>query len=158
MECINKAKDGADILVDYCCGALSGTRATEIVKHIADCGDCRRLVEAQRELWRTLDQWAVPEVSQNFDARLYARIAQEESGPAWQRWARRILQPAVPVAVWKPAVSLVAACAMLAVGLMVRTPEPVENPIQVRSAEHVDIEQVASALDDLEMLTPRSAM
>jgi len=152
-----KAKDGAEVLVDYCSGALSGVRAAEIVRHIADCGDCRRVVEAQREVWRTLDQFAAPEVSPNFDVRLYARIAQEESAPSWKRWARRILQPAVPVAVWKPAVSLAAACAMLAVGLMVRLPDQAEKVPQVH-AEHVDIEQVASALDDLEMLTPRSAM
>src|SRR5579872_1158919 len=104
MECITKAKDGADVLVDYCSGALTGARAAEVVKHIADCGDCRTLVEAQRELWRTFDQWTPPEVSEDFDVRLYRRIAQEESAPAWKRWARRILQPAVPVAVWKPAV------------------------------------------------------
>src|SRR5690349_2935384 len=125
MECIKKMKDGADVLVDYCSGTLNGPRAAEIVKHIADCGDCRQLVEAQRELWRTLDQWAPPEVSQTFDARLYARIEQEESAPVWKKWARRILQPAVPVAVWKPAVSLAAVSAMLAVGLMVETRRPV---------------------------------
>jgi anti-sigma factor RsiW len=157
MECVTKAKDGAEVLVEYCSGALSEVRAREMEQHIADCSGCRQLVESQRELWRTLDAWAAPEVSENFDARLYARIAQEQSAPPWKQWVRRIFEPAVPVAMWKPAVSLAAACAVLAVGLVVRTPAGSEQPKQIR-AEQVDIEQVASALDDLDILTPHAAM
>jgi anti-sigma factor RsiW len=162
MECIAKSKDGADVLVEYCSGAMNAARTAEVEKHTAECADCRRVVEAQTELWQTLDGWRPPEVSENFDARLYARIAREESAPSWKKWARRILQPAVPAGVWKPAVSLAAACAVLTVGLMVRTPNPSEQGTQLRpekmSSEPVDIEQIANALDDLEMLTPGSAM
>src|SRR5579862_8849601 len=157
MECVIKAKDDAEVLVDYCSGALSEARAAEIEQHIAECAECRRMVEAQRELWRTLDRFTAPEVSPNFDARLYARIAREQSAPLWKQWARRIFVPPVPLAMWKPAVSLAAACAVLAVALVVRTPNPPERVTQIR-AEQVDIEQVATALDDLEMLTPHSAM
>lgn len=158
MECVTKHRDGADVLIDYCSGVLDGARAQEIERHIAECAGCRKIVEAQRELWQTLDRFAAPEVSSNFDARLYARIAEEEAAPAWKRWMLRIFAPAVPVAVWKPAVSLAAAGAVLAVALAVRTPGVSEKVPQVRAEHAVDIEQVADALDDLEMLTPASAM
>jgi len=162
MECITRTKDGAEVLVEYCSGALNAARAAEIKKHIAACGACRTIVEAQRELWQALDGWTAPAVSEDFDARLYARIAREESAPSWKQWARRLLQPAIPVAIWKPAVSLAAVCAVLTVGLMVRTPDPSEQGSQTYiheiHSEPVDIEQVANALDDLEMLTPGSAM
>ena len=98
----------------------------------------------------------MPEVSQRFDARLYARIAEEEAAPVWTRWMRRFFQPAVPVPMWKPAVSLAAACAVLGVGLAFHTPVAHDAAKQVR-ADNVDIEQVANALDDLEMLTPNSS-
>jgi hypothetical protein len=115
------------------------------------------MVEAQREVWSALEGFGAPAVSADFNARLYARIAQEQSEPAWRKWARRIFQPALPVPMWKPAVSLAAAAAVLAIALAVRTPEPVQAPKQVR-AEMVDIEQVANTLDDLEILTPSSVM
>ncbi len=158
MECLKKAKDGTEILIEYCAGTLSATRSGELARHVAECSECRNLVEAQRELWLSLDRYAAPEVSLDFDARLYARIAEEESAPAWRRWMKRIFEPAVPVAIWKPAVSLAAMCAALAAGLMLRVPSVHEPQPQVHAEHAVDIETVASALDDLEMLTPRSAM
>ena len=158
MECLTKTRDGAEVLVEYCSGDLSAPRSGEIARHVAECAGCRNLVEAQRALWRSLDRYAAPEISPDFDARLYARIAEEESAAPWRRWVRRVFDPAVPVAMWKPAVSLVATCAVLAVGLMLRAPNANDPIPQVRAEHAVDIETVASALDDLEMLTPRSAM
>jgi hypothetical protein len=155
MECpINKK--GAEIVIDYCAGALDERVNADFEKHLIDCVPCSRLVDAQREVWETLDHWTPPQVSQNFDAKLYAKIAQENSSPAWLRAIRRFFQPAVPIAAWKPAVSLAAACAMLAVGLVVRTPHAADNGPQMR-VEHVDLEQVQSALDDLDVLMPPSA-
>jgi anti-sigma factor RsiW len=163
MECVTKMKDGADVLIDYASGALNAGRAAEFEQHIAGCPACRDLVEAQRGLWRTLDAWPAPEVSPQFDARLYARIAQEDALPAWKQWVRRIFQPAVPMATWKPAVSLAAACAILTVALAtemqhVQLPQQKAQAPQVRVERAVDIEQVADALDDLEILVPGSAM
>jgi anti-sigma factor RsiW len=161
MKCLTKTRDGAEVLVEYCSGDLSAARSGEVARHVAECSECRNLVEAQREVWRSLESYAAPEVSPDFDARLYARIAEEESAPAWRRWVRRVFEPAVPVSIWKPAVSLALACAVLAVGLVVRVPnasEPATFVHQINTEHGVDIETVANALDDLEMLTPASAM
>lgn len=157
MECVTNAKGKDGILLDYCSGALDQARAAEIERHIAGCAACKQAVEAQRAVWLALDQYMAPEVSQDFDARLYARISEEDAAPLWKKWTRRILKPAVPVSVWKPAVSLIAACAVLAVALTVQTGNAPEKTPQIRT-EQVDIEQVATALDDLEILTPHSAM
>lgn len=153
MECpIYKA---AEIAIDYCAGTLESSRSVEFELHLNHCAECSRVVNAQRELWETLDRWASPAVSSNFDAHLYARIARENSSPGWVRWMRRVFQPPVPVVAWKSALSLAAACAVLAAGLVVHAPHPANNRQQVR-AEHVDIDQVQTALDDIDVLMPPS--
>jgi len=151
------SRESAGILLDYCARKLEPPDKAEVERHLEQCAACRQVVAAQRGLWDTLDQWAPPNVSMEFDARLYARIKQEEAAPSWTKWARRVFQPPIPVALWKPAVSLAALCAVLTVGLVVRTPAPVDHASQVR-AESVDIEQVARTLDDLDLLTPASTM
>ena len=87
MDCIKNNKQGVEILTDYCAGSLNPKVAFEIDTHIQRCAECREMVEAQRTVWEMLDAWTPPEVSQNFDARLYARIAEERALPVW-RWVR----------------------------------------------------------------------
>jgi anti-sigma-K factor RskA len=157
MFCMTQSKEGAEILMDYCARTLDPVRKAEVDRHIEVCAECRGMVESQTELWETLDQWQTPPVSPSFNARLYARIAGEEAEPGWRKWARRITHPAEPVAIWKPAVSLAAACAVLAVALTVHAPQP-HNPTPQMHADQVDIEQVAKALDDLDILTPFNSM
>ena len=150
-------KEGAEILIDYCAGTLDPVRKAELERHIESCANCRALVEKQTELWETLDQWRKPAVSPDFNARLYARIAREEEAPGWKNWARRIFEPATPVAFWKPLASLAAAGAVLALALAVYMPQPHSTAPQIH-AEQVDIEQVARALDDLDILTPTNPL
>jgi anti-sigma-K factor RskA len=175
MDCIKNNKQGVEILTDYCAGILDPKVAFEIDTHIAQCADCRELVEAQRTVWEMLDAWTPPEVSRNFDARLYARIAQERALPVWRQWFERVFRPATPYQLWKPAVSLAAAGAVAALALLVvpggltdRTPftEPAPSAHKTPSAfknttvqvpagsEDIDLDQVQQALDDMDLLTP----
>jgi anti-sigma-K factor RskA len=175
MDCIKNNKRGVEILTDYCAGILDPAVAFEIDTHSAQCAECRKLVEAQRTVWEMLDVWTPLEVSQNFDARLYARIAEEQAEPAWRRWLRRVFLPPTPHRVWKPAISLAAAGAVVALVVAVR---PVIMPDQVpfahtppstsktesyksttvqaamTSSEEIDLEQLQQALDDMELLAP----
>src|SRR5580704_2245694 len=112
-----------EILVDYCAGTLDTDRAAEFARHMQACEACRRVVEAQSEVWGALDSWTPVEVSPDFDARLYARIAQESAAPPWKQWLRGILPPAVPFPLWQPAVPLAAVCAVMAAGLLVHAPQ-----------------------------------
>ena len=154
MEC-PIYKNAAEIIIGYCAGTLEPRQRAEFERHFNGCAECSRVVNAQREVWETLDRWTPPAVSQDFDVRLYARIAREDAAPGWVRWLRRMFQPPVPRAAWKPAVSLAVACAVLAAGLVVRAPHAGEGAQQVR-AEHIDIEQVQTALDDIDVLMPPS--
>jgi anti-sigma-K factor RskA len=153
MDCLLNTRNGAETLLEYCAGTLGATQVAEFEAHLTECAECRRVVEAQRSVWIALDHYAVPEVSSNFDQRLYAGIARLDAAPWWRKAWQSMFDPALPWAAWKPAVSLAAACAVLAVGFLVRLPEPSDPGKQAR-VEAVDIEQVEQALEDLDMLTP----
>ena len=153
MNCPTKGNEDAEILLDYCAQTLSPLQTEEFEIHLKQCADCSRLVAAQKEVWGALDTWTPVPVSSNFDARLYARIAEEQTAPAWQLWLRRVFHPPVPYPLWKSAVPLLAACAVLAAGLAVRTPNAKIVQHQLR-ADKVDIEQVEQTLEDFDILTP----
>src|SRR5712692_1870527 len=102
MTCPTKTSR-AEVLLDYCAGTLDAARAAEFARHVEACDGCRRVVEGQREVWGALDGWMPVEVSPDFDARLYARIAQEQAAPPWRRWLRAIFRPSVPYPFWRPA-------------------------------------------------------
>jgi len=142
MMCPTKDKQSAEILLEYCAGTLDPDRALEFEKHAAQCAECGRQVASQRALWQTLDHWTPAEISPDFDARLYARIAREEAAPQWKRWFTWG---------WKPALLMAAACAAIVIGLFVRQPQPPAR------TDTVDIDQVEHALEDLDMLTPLPA-
>jgi hypothetical protein len=84
MECLMQSQSGAQTLLDYCSGALEPAAAAEVRRHAEICENCRLVVEAQREVWDRLGQWSAPAVSQDFNKRLYARIAQENEAPRWR--------------------------------------------------------------------------
>jgi len=156
MRCIKETKEGAELLLDFCAGSLDRARSSEFERHIASCEECRESVNAQQAVWETLDQWKTPAVSADFNERLYARIAEESVG--WRKWVPAILRPAVPYPIWKPA-ALTAACAVLMAGFLVHEPNAPYAPHAGETApqadtEKVDIEQVATALEELDMLTP----
>jgi anti-sigma factor RsiW len=142
MMCPTKDKQNAKILLEYCAGTLDPDRALDFEKHAAECAGCGREVASQRALWQTLDQWTPAEISPDFDARLYARIAREDAAPLWKKWL---------VWGWKPALVTAAAGAAILIGLFMRQPQPPSR------TDTVDIEQVEHVLEDLDMLTPQPA-
>jgi hypothetical protein len=107
------------------------------VKHGPDveCADCRGFAAVSERL----DEFAAPEVSPGFDARLYARIAAEEARKPW--WYRLLWPPIAPVAV----------AAVAAVIMFVHVPG---HQDAAKHESKADIEQVAQAVDDLDLLVP----
>jgi anti-sigma factor RsiW len=150
MLCLNNTKESVQLLLDFCAGKMERARVAELEQHLANCGACRELVAKQRTVWDALDQWTPPAVSPEFNARVYALVARESSG--WRTWLPGVLQPAVPYSIWKSA-ALVAACAVLAIGFVVRAPQTREAA-PVADSEKVDIERVANTLEELDMLIP----
>ena len=100
-----------------------------------ECPDCRGFAA----VWERLDEFAAPEVSPGFDARLYARIAAEEARRPW--WYRLLWPPVAPVAV----------AAVAALVMFLHVPG---KPDAAKQAGTTEIEQVAQAVDDLDLLTP----
>jgi hypothetical protein len=101
----------------------------------AECADCRGIAA----VWERLDEFAAPEVTPGFDARLYARIAAENARRPW--WYRLLWPPVAPVA----------AAVVAALVLFLHVPG---KPDAAKQASKSEIEQVAQAVDDLDLLTP----
>jgi hypothetical protein len=137
MICLSKNEQGADLLAGYLAKTLDASRTAELARHIQECADCRGLAT----VWERLDEFAVPEVTPGFDARLYARIAREEARVSWASWRRWLWPPVAPLA----------AAAVVALALFLHVPRTPDASKQASSAE---IEQVAQAVDDLDLLTP----
>jgi anti-sigma factor RsiW len=150
MICLKDSLQGAEILTDYCAGALEPIRAAELEAHLHECAACRGEVDAQRNLWNALDVWPPVEVRPGFDARLYARIGAEGKQPWWASVTRppfrRTLIPAA------------AAAAVLAVALLNWSPanNSVSHAPSAAVTERLDLQQVEQALDDMDLLTPVS--
>jgi hypothetical protein len=152
MTCLCKDHDGIERLTEYLGGACTAERRAELELHAQECVECRGLLRA----WNALDEYAAPEVSPDFDAKLYARIGQEKLGwwSGQRTWWQKTLWPSGPLAWWKPAIP-VAACAALLIALLTRVPTstPVDGSKQAK-AEPVNIEQVEQALEDMDLLAP----
>jgi anti-sigma factor RsiW len=135
MICLNKNELGAELLTAYLAKTLDAAGMAEVENHLRGCAECRGLAD----VWARLDEFSAPEVSAGFDARLYARIAAEDARRAsgWRRW------------LWRPAIPLVAAGALAGLALLMvpRTPDV------AKTSPTIEIEQVAQALDDMELLT-----
>lgn len=147
MICLSKNKDGADILVEYFDRTLDAERTAELEEHVAECAECRELVAVRS----ALDDWQAPEVSADFDAKLYARIAEESRAPWWKRAF------ALQGFGWKSAIPVAAGCAVLALALMIHDPDGgpvVPAPDTKAKLEMVNMDQVEQALDDLDLLAP----
>jgi len=157
MTCQMKSRKRAELLVGYCAQTLPEAQAAEFESHLKSCEECKRLVAAQRASWKTLDDWTPAEIAPEFNARLYARIEAEQAESWWRRLLIHVTHPLTPLSFyWKPGVSLAAACAVLAVGLMVHIPN-LGNPTAEVHVNKVDIEQAEKTLEDLDMLTPPPA-
>ena len=131
MTCLSKNEKGPELLAGYLAKRLDPAQTAEMDRHFAECPDCRGFLTA----WERLDEFDAPEVTPGFDARLYARIAAEE---ARRPWWRRLM--------WGPVVPLAAAAALIAIAFIVQMPRHADV------AKQVNIEQVAQAVDDLDLL------
>jgi anti-sigma factor RsiW len=143
MQCPQTNGD-AELIIAYAARTLD--RDTEIAfeRHLQSCGTCRRLAAQQSAVWSALDELRPVPVSGNFDVRLQQRIVQEQQMGWWRRLLRADWS-------WGPAMPVAAAGAVLIVAFLVKDSGP-SAPPQQQVQPQLQIEQVESALDDMDML------
>jgi len=144
MRCPLKGSDGAETIVGYVAGGLRLEEASVFERHLRACALCREAVSAQEAVWRALDAWQPVPVSPEFDRKLFHRIAAEEHG----RWWASLRSPRW---LWRPAIPLAAACALIAGVFFAR--QPASNTVaQSYVQPKLKVEQVTHALDDMDLL------
>ena len=149
-----KAAGGEEVILAYAGHSLGPEESVEFERHLEACSECRRIAAAQREVWSALDAWAPPPVSENFDARLFARIAEHEH----RNWRSRLVASLGGIG-FRPMVPVAAACAAVMGVFLLRTaqipihPAPVQAQTQAIDAQQkVEVNQVERGLDDMDML------
>ena len=157
MNCPLQVNEGAEILLDYCSQRMDPDRAADFRLHVADCGDCKQVVEAQAAVWSALDSYQTIPVSMDFDRKLWAMIDADDARSWWQRtWARISDGPAIgwPTYLfnWKPMLGAATACAALAAVMIVNAPSGVVSDQPLAMDSQKLMQNVESALDDIDML------
>jgi len=143
-ECPIEDGSGAELILAYVAGTLDPEREAAFEQHMRNCQNCRELAAGQRDVWSALDHWTPVPVSQDFDEKLFRRIAAEERSTWWQRIWRANWS-------WRPALPVAAACAVLAAFVLLKTPDSAPAA-SVPAQPQVQIDQVEHALDDIDML------
>jgi hypothetical protein len=152
--CLIGSQENAEVLLAWLEKRLPAETALALERHASVCGDCRRMMEGQRAVWKALEDWDTEPVAADFDRKLYRAIEQEEA----RSWLKRLLDPVIrPVATFamRPAVPLAATTLALGALLLFQAPAGLEmsgDPGRRVAMESPDAEQVESTLDDLEML------
>jgi hypothetical protein len=148
MEC-PKNGDRAELIIAYTARTLDAGTAAVFERHLESCASCRQMALEQRVVWSALDEFPPVQVSSNFDAKLYKRIAEEQQSAWWLRdWPRRWFPGTWT---WRPAVRVAAVCTALIVAFLVKNSGIVSAPPE-QTQPKLQIEQVERALDDMEML------
>lgn len=153
MDCPMKAGGGEDVILAYAGRSLGPEETVEFERHLEGCAECRRIAAAQREVWSAFDTWTPPPVSENFDARLFARIAEHER----RNWRSRLVASLHGIG-FRPMVPVAAACAAVMGVFLLRTPQvptpaaPQPQTQVIDAQQKMDVNQVERGLDDMEML------
>jgi hypothetical protein len=83
MNCREMKMKLADLLLD------PNSATSEALRHLEECGECREELAELRSTMTLMDDWATPEPSPFFDAKLLARLRAEQDAPpagVFARW------------------------------------------------------------------------
>src|SRR5947207_2954573 len=150
MSCPMETPESAELLLDYCARKLNPESTAILERHFEICPSCRSFAEGQRAVWKALDayaRWDAPPVSADFDRRLYDRI--ENDVPWWDV----LVRPLRVLTAHRRMAAAAAACALIAVGVLIEQPRRPAEPVQPTMAiVDVQPEQVEQALNEMDML------
>ena len=143
-----------DVFASYAAGSLSSPEVAALESHLGACEACSARAAAQKDVWAALDLWEPEAISEDFDRRLYERIAAEGG----RKWWHLLLRPEVSFS-FRTAGPVAVACLALVAAFFYRSHGPVAGPSQapaVSVQQKLDADQVERTLDDLEMLKQMS--
>jgi hypothetical protein len=162
MQCPLLSKETTEVLLDYCSQKTDPETTRSIERHISECAQCQVFADAQKSVWAALDSWEDVEISSGFNRSLYARIDAAENSSWWTRlWSGSWGQSLVTPFGWRPAMPVATACLTVAAAFFLYSPAP--RPLVEQNAsgqvvkESVDLDQVQTTLDDMEMLKQLSS-
>jgi hypothetical protein len=158
MKCPLETGKSQELLLEYPTGRLDPAVQAILEEHVAVCFDCQQAIEAHSAVWEALDAWEPAPVSVDFNRRLWQRIDQAEANRGFDlgrfdlrrfdlsRWFNVSWKPALPVA----------AALLLVVGtFMFQHPHellPIQSVAVPNGVTLTEVDQVESALDDLQLL------
>ncbi len=108
--------DAIKILIsEYADGQLAPRRGDQVQAHLAHCPACAQLAQDFRAMRGLLRGLPKSETSSDFEAALTARLAQTRpASPAVARMRRLSSARLAPPSLWRPALALAAAAAVVA--------------------------------------------
>ena len=157
MSCQIRSEEHIDHLLAYSAGKLRGEAAAKLEMHMRTCQDCAMIGKAQSNVWNLLDTWEAKPVSADFNRRLYARIDAAASASWFDRFSSAVSEFLRPVFA-RPAFPLAAATLVIVAGFVLDHPgqplSPNGKALHASSVEinKLELDQVESTLDDIEML------
>jgi anti-sigma factor RsiW len=153
MKCPSEDRENTELLLTHASRSLDAERAAVLERHMAECPACREYAAAQFAVWAALDGWDAPEVSADFDRRLYRRIEQEVS------WWDLMIRPFRPLLAARLAQVAAAACLLIAAGVLLQRPDGTAViPAPPAQVEPLPADQAANALQEMQILQEFSSV
>lgn len=146
--CPVQSQETAGLLLEYLDRRLEPSVAARVERHVAVCGDCQRVVEAQRAVWNALDEWEPARISSDFNERLFARLEAEKAKPGWFASLRAFAQTHFSM---RAAIPAALACTLLAGVFAFRASIP-SGGTDTSTESQIDVEQVETTLADIDAL------
>ena len=146
--------ENPEFLMDFAAGSLDAAAMHKMEAHIESCAGCKGALDAQKAVWKALDEWEATPVSRDFDTKLYERIEREHS-TVWGQIKSAVF-PVTGWMSWRPAMSMAAVCLVLFGVFVLRVPDltsSIENEeMAAITLEAHEIEQAERVLEDVEMV------
>jgi anti-sigma factor RsiW len=154
MRCPTGTRESEERMLGYASGTLEPREARAFEAHLAACGECREAAAEQRRVSQSLDLWAAPPVSADFDRRLMARIEAEVS------WWDVMVRPFRGMGVLRVGPVAATAVLLLMAGFLLQRPDAILAPgiPETAQVEAVPPDQAESALVDMDTIREFSSM
>jgi anti-sigma factor RsiW len=148
MRCPIEGRENPELLLAHTSRKLDAERAAVLEEHMAQCPSCREYAAAQFAVWEALDEWIAPEVSPDFDRRLYARIEREVS------WWDLLIRPFRPLFAARFMPVAAAAVLLIAAGVWLEGPDgaPIVSVPKSAQMEVLPPDQAENALQQMQMM------